>query len=314
MARQSGADLARVQQLLETDPVLRQLVQQGYSQSLGSIGDQKNRQLQAQVFKRLKELGIDTEGAQQGFKVGKSATGGLTLQKDKSFLEAAWPVLAAMGGAAAAPLLMGGAAAGAGGAGGAAAGAGGGAAAGGGILGAFKGALPWIQAGSQVLGKVAEGRAQGRREELLANEVANRSALDAARVDLDRREFTSRERNRDASRMALGDMLANLQDLNISVPGVPQSTITGGLRPSMLSQGTRQGGAELAKQAMLATLQGGPKFDPIPQLPVPSANGADKALGWGSTIGSLLGALPWKRPNASRDIFQPIDIGRPPAR
>lgn len=171
-------------------------------------------------------------------------------------------------------------------------------------------AIPWgaiIQGVSQIAGKAAEGRARGRADEAaLGNARDNtansmyRTAQDAqfqnAGLDLDRQRFMEGARGSRAKQAAIGALLANLQDVNISVPGIQTAQVSGGLRPSALGAGGRSAGELLNQQALLKMLQGDSFVDaqlltPPQQSAMPQAGLMDKILGGIGTYGSMASGI-----------------------
>jgi hypothetical protein len=95
---------------------------------------------------------------------------------------------------------------------------------------------------------------------------------------------------------ALADLLSNLQDVSIDVPGIQTAKVSGGLRPSAMGATGRQGMAELSKQALQALMQGdtftGGQILQGPQIQGPKqAGGLEKGLDWAGLIGSLVGGV-----------------------
>lgn len=164
----------------------------------------------------------------------------------------------------------------------------------------------------QVLGGAAAGAAQGRlqegdllaRRDLAKNQqygINQGAEMQAGNLDLARKSFSEGARGSRAKDALLGNLLQNVQDVNISVPGVPSGGgVTGGLRPSALGAGGRQAGSDLAKQALLAmstpdAFTGGQVLTPPQLAPIPEASGWETAAGVGGTVGSILGALGGRR-------------------
>lgn len=171
-------------------------------------------------------------------------------------------------------------------------------------------AIPWgaiIQGVSQMAGKAAEGRAKGRESEaLLGNARDNtansmyRTAQDAqfqnAGLDLNRQQFMEQARSGRAKDAVLGALLANIQDVNIGVPGIKTAQVSGGLRPSALGAGGRSAGELLNQQALLKMLQGDSFVDaqllaPPQQSAMPQAGLMDKILGGIGTYGSMASGI-----------------------
>jgi hypothetical protein len=111
-----------------------------------------------------------------------------------------------------------------------------------------------------------------------------------------------------ASNAVRGDVLANLQDSEITgLPaGVPHISFTGGLRPSMFSGNTRALGAAMSRQALLDQM-GTPStpFSSLPALdvssitsrtapgatPLPTPSTLDNILSGLATSGAYAGAI-----------------------
>lgn len=89
-----------------------------------------------------------------------------------------------------------------------------------------------------------------------------------AATDLAQRQFALQAPNVRAGTAVRGDILANAKDATVSgiSPNIPVPTISGGLRPSMFSDSTRQLGRVLSQQS-LANQQKGDTFSPLPALP-----------------------------------------------
>lgn len=182
-------------------------------------------------------------------------------------------------------------------------------------------AIPLITAGLGLAGQVAAaksaGAAQGRAQEaqinqgtdainsrnyateqnanLLAQQLAAANALDRSRLGIEAPQAR-------ANQAALGDILANLQDVQISgVPShLPNVQVSGGLRPSNLGAGARAAGQGLTAQALQALLSGsdvppatdfqGAVLDAPKATPTPQAGKSDTFLNYLATIGGLAGA------------------------
>lgn len=238
-------------------------------------------------------------GVPQGFVLDPKTN---SFEKDKGFPGWSKYAMMGIGGAAAVPFIAGalggGAAASAGGLPGlgtAGAVGPGGAAAGGGSVGLGstlaglgksllpKGAKGWVETGLSVAGRLGKGRAAGRVEEAEQARAADRARLEQARFN---RENPSAR----AGGAVRGDILAGLQDYQLSGEGRNLSS-TGGLRPSLLSPGTRQLGSSLSREALLSQLgQGGPN-DPYAAMtptPTPQAGGLDKVLTGAGIAGDVL--------------------------
>lgn len=168
----------------------------------------------------------------------------------------------------------------------------------------FLAALPLI---GSMLGGLAGGRSKGKQEE--ANLLMQRDALQnqqygtaqnaqfqAGQQDLQRKGFTEDARGNRARQAMIGDLLQNLQDVNISVPGVRNATVTGGLRPSALGDQGRQAAGNLAKQALMAQMtpdqfSGGALLTPPKLSALPQSNWFDKFLNIAAPAASIAGGL-----------------------
>ena len=151
---------------------------------------------------------------------------------------------------------------------------------------------------ASVLGNGAAGRASGRqiaaglnvnRDQLLNQQYTQGStnAFNQAKFQLD----APSER---AGQAVRGDILANSQDATFT--GLPDyvkmPTVSGGLRPSMLSDTTRQAGRDLTSLA--ASQMGKDRIDypnAPPIQPIPDASLLESIMGAGSTTAGILSAL-----------------------
>lgn len=124
-----------------------------------------------------------------------------------------------------------------------------------------------------------------------------------ANLDLNRRQFGLQAPQARASNAVRGDILANAQDFSFGAPSmvgnIPVPTSSGGLRPSIFSENTRNLGRLMSEQA-LSGQQAGDNFAPlnfspvpsVPELtPLPEAGALDKVLTTAGTIGSLGGTF-----------------------
>lgn len=163
---------------------------------------------------------------------------------------------------------------------------------------------PLIAATSQVAGAQAGGRAAGRQAEAntnlsrdtLSNSQFNtqqNAQMNAGQLDLQRKNFTEDARKSRAQQALMGDAFSHYSPVDINVPGVPHSQISGGLS---IGAGGKQAMAELMKQALLAqisgdTFEGGKLLTPPTQTPLPKAGKLDSFLSTLGTVGSLAGAV-----------------------
>ena len=127
--------------------------------------------------------------------------------------------------------------------------------------------------------RLASGRASGRAAEnsTLTNYDRNalqryqdeqqaklNAALLTERATEDRADRTLTNSKTRAQQVALGDLIANTQDVHLDLPaGIPRFNISGGMRPSAFGPNTRQAGQNLSRQALLAQMSG----SDIPGLP-----------------------------------------------
>ncbi len=185
------------------------------------------------------------------------------------------------------------------------------------ILGAAGKVVGGLGQAAPALGGLEAGRQQGREAQTYAQQAQDRLAqqnyqnlvsaqnvganqqLAGANLDLNHRQFALNAPQARASNSVRGDILANAQDFSYGAPtmvgNIPVPTSTGGLRPSIFSQNTRDLGGLMSQQA-LAGQQAGDTFKPLnfgpmptaPTLtPLPEAGGLDKVLTTAGTIGAL---------------------------
>jgi hypothetical protein len=173
--------------------------------------------------------------------------------------------------------------------------------------GASLAALPVLSGIGQIAGGAAAGAQSDRAlagQQTAQENQANLNQFTAAQnaqnqtgqLDLQRKMFSEQARGGRGKQALIGDLLANMQDVNISVPGVQNATVTGGMRPSALSAGGRQAGSELHKQALMALMngdefKGGEIMTPPEVKQAPEKGGMEKGLDWLGLIGSLAGAF-----------------------
>ncbi len=162
---------------------------------------------------------------------------------------------------------------------------------------------------AQILGQASAARGQGNLQEgvfgLSQDQLKNNqwnSVLDAMlrQQAMNQTQQTLNQQRPGilAKQAVQGDFLANAQDAGVTgLPnGVPKIQFTGGLRPSMLSPGTRQLGATMAQNALTGTQSPAPNFQmPLPAPPTlttpPQQGTLEKLLGGGSLLTGILGAL-----------------------
>ena len=172
-----------------------------------------------------------------------------------------------------------------------------------------------IGAVGSIAGSAAKGRAQGRAAETALNTDRDQiaagnfrtetdAALRAREQGLQERNFALQAPSTRLSQLLRGDILQNVQDPKINVPGLQRTEVTGGLRPSMFSDSARQGGGAMVQNALAGLLKGD-QFDPMtlpkaPGLtPVPQSGGLDSFLNILGGVGSTVGAVaPFIKPKA----------------
>jgi hypothetical protein len=147
---------------------------------------------------------------------------------------------------------------------------------------------PYVKAGGEIAGSISEKRAAGRAAETVAGQAQDRTATDRYRTEQaaklgaaqllenatqDRADRYLTDAQARAKQVAFGDVLSNLQDVNIGgLPSyIPNIGISGGLRPSALGANARQAGRSLSQSALEAQLSG----SDIPNLPDVSRLGTD---------------------------------------
>lgn len=161
-------------------------------------------------------------------------------------------------------------------------------------MGTTASAIPGYIETARELGNLArdweKGRDKARNDASLdayqqnvANEARFRSMLESRRLSLEAPQ-------RRADNSLRGDRLANAQDLEITLPSnIPASTMTGGFRPSMWSENTRQLGRQMSADALAGS--GTDELTGLPVQGAPQPNVLDTAL----DIASLGTSIPYKR-------------------
>ena len=146
----------------------------------------------------------------------------------------------------------------------------------------------------------AAGRANGRvTQAVLQNQqdqLKNQQYTQGSTNALNQAQFDLNAPNVRANQSVRGDILANGQDASVS--GLPSyihvPTITGGLRPSIFSDNTRQLGAGMSRNALLAQMNGGDtiNYPGAPALaPIPAASALDTTLNAAAGATGLASAL-----------------------
>lgn len=134
-----------------------------------------------------------------------------------------------------------------------------------------------------VLGDLEKSRLLGLTAQTSAQQAQDKLAQQRALIALEAPGV-------EAGNSVRGDVLANAQDASVS--GLPSylhvPTISGGLRPSMLSANSRALGANMSRNALLNNMSG----SDVPNLtPLPTASWLDSLLSGGATTAGLLSAL-----------------------
>lgn len=98
--------------------------------------------------------------------------------------------------------------------------------------------LPLITAGAGAAGAIAKGRSQGRQVQNTANADYDRLQLEGDQHRFDAAKWNAGAPGRRMTDAVRGNILENVQDAG-RVGGGRNLQMTGGLRPSLMSQGTR---------------------------------------------------------------------------
>lgn len=184
-------------------------------------------------------------------------------------------------------------------------------------------------AAAQVAGQASAKRAEGRAATAQLNQANDRTAQQGYQTDksLDLQALNSAYQaalsrgqgvlseqaanlaapGKRAANSVRGDLLAGLQDVSINRPtGVPTISVSGGLRPSLLSGNSRALGAAMSRQALLDQMA--PAATPFSDLkpldvsgitgrtapgptPLPQSGALDSILSNIGMYGSLAGAI-----------------------
>ena len=135
----------------------------------------------------------------------------------------------------------------------------------------------------------------------LAGRAAGRQAEAGLGLDQDKLRFLAAQLNLRAPQMraanaARGDLLANVQDVSV---GAPRGTrLTGGTRPSLLSENSRNLGRQMSRDALLSQMKG----DAFTPTALPQSGKFDTLLNILSNVGTGVDA--WnklRRPTAQAD-------------
>jgi hypothetical protein len=184
--------------------------------------------------------------------------------------------------------------------------------------GASLAAIPAVNALGATLGKQQQGQAQGQLSQGQLQQGQDRNAVDlyqaqqnaqnqAAQTDLARQQFTSQNRGTTAKQALLASLLGgDYKGANVSVPGIQNATISGGLLDSLKnSPGALAAMKGLGSQASQAqntplTFQGGQMITAPSLTPLPQESKTNSVLDTIARIGQLVGAaggaIPQKAP------------------
>lgn len=170
--------------------------------------------------------------------------------------------------------------------------------------------MDWITAaklaieGTKAASNIAAARAQGRVHEANINvgrdsnanntyATQQRAQTDAGQLDLQRQQFLEQARGNRARQATIADLLMGHTPTRVSVPGIRNASISGGLK---LGEMGRASLGEMGRQALLAQAQppeftGGEMLRAPEQAPMPRGNAVDSILGnlgqWGSLAGVI---------------------------
>lgn len=170
--------------------------------------------------------------------------------------------------------------------------------------------LPFLPVIGSALGRVFGGASEGRatqqanqaqfeqrRADTLADifRTQQGAQLQQGQLDLQRKQFDSSEERDRLKRALVSQILGNAQNLDVSVPGVPKASISGGLGASSLG-GDGRAIAQMIRQRAISQLgqptnwQGGQILNApnLPAVPKQGGGGLLNALG---LVGSVLGGL-----------------------
>lgn len=174
--------------------------------------------------------------------------------------------------------------------------------------------LAWLPAAlgaagqvGNVLGKASGGKQDANQAQAVNDATLNNQRLNSyntqqnaqmnqGQLDLQRKQFDENSEAARLKRALVGSLLGNMQDFNISMPGIPQAQVSGGLKPSSLGQGGRDAAAEMVARALSQVRSGnqyqGGNILQAPTLQAPTR--IDSGTGFLDTaalIASLGGAL-----------------------
>ena len=148
--------------------------------------------------------------------------------------------------------------------------------------------IPLIGTGMNVLSGLGQGQTQNRMASMKNNADQDRIRLQLEQLGLNTAQFNRQAPGARMGNAVHGDTIANVQDYQLGGSGRTLSA-TGGLRPSLLSGGTRQLGADVSRQALLSQMGQGGKSDPYTYTPQMTAPTPVPQAGTLETIGNVAG-------------------------
>lgn len=139
-----------------------------------------------------------------------------------------------------------------------------------------------------VAGKSAAAAALGRKSEAEIMNDLMRNQIARGQLEVNQKKFTSELPQTYGKQSLMGSILANAQDVKIQPwnDRIKVPTVTGGMRPSMLTPQSRQLGSQLVADA-LTKQKTPPSFTPVPDPKYPEAGFMEKmntGIAGGSSI------------------------------
>jgi len=160
----------------------------------------------------------------------------------------------------------------------------------------------------RVAGQAAAGSSAQRQDEnqqqLTRDQLLNQqyntqqgAQMQAGNLDLQRKQYTDSSRGNNAKQALIASLLQNYSPTAVSVPGIKNADVGGGLGNAMLNNPNAQASlAQLYKDALAAQMNpqqfsGGQMLTPPTIAEPKGSSGLEKVLGGVGLGGSLLGAL-----------------------
>lgn len=144
-------------------------------------------------------------------------------------------------------------------------------------------------------------QAQKDQTEVSKYGIGQNAQMQLGNLDLNRKQFEDDARGKRAKQALIGSLLQNYQPSQVSVPGIKNATVSGGLAASLQNPGAQASMQELLKQALAAQMaqgsDGGEQFSGGAILPTPGVSSLPKAgklesiLGGVGLGGSLLSSV-----------------------